>query len=115
MSLADQESLYVYHDLIHFTPLQVETGDERQAGTSARVYVVLYGGKGGVESSGKVWLTDGRFERGRTDEFNIEVATMLSPLTKIDVGHDNSGPGPGWHCRQVRRYAPAFFSLVLKF
>lgn len=82
--------------------MQVETGDERHAGTSARVYAVLYGGKGGTETSGKVWLTGGKFERGKTDVFNVEVAQMLSPLTKIDIGHDNSGAGPGWFCRQVR-------------
>lgn len=81
--------------------LKVETGDVRQAGTSARVYVVLHGGKGGTQTSGKIWLTDGDFKRARTDEFNVEVAQMLSPLTKIDVGHDNSGVGAGWYCHQV--------------
>lgn len=74
----------------------------RHAGTSARIYVVLYGGKGGTQTSGKIWLNDGTFERARTDEFNVEVAQMLSPLAKIDVGHDNTGLGPGWFCKQVR-------------
>ena len=74
----------------------------RYAGTSARVYVVLHGGKGGTQTSGKIWLHNGNFERGKVDEFNVEVAQMLSPLSKIDVGHDNSGSGPGWYCKQVR-------------
>lgn len=83
---------------------QVETGDERQAGTSARVYIVLHGGKGGTKTSGKIWLNNGKFERGKTDEFNVEVAQMLSPLSKIDIGHDNGGAGPGWFCQQVASY-----------
>ena len=48
-----------------------------------------------------MWLTGGKFDRGKTDVFNVEVAQMLSPLSKIDVGHDNSGSGPGWFCKQV--------------
>jgi len=65
------------------------------------VYTVLYGGKNGTETSGKIWLEGGKFDRGRTDEFQVQVATNLSPLTKIDIGHDNSGAGPGWFCGQV--------------
>lgn len=61
----------------------------------------MYGGKGGTQTSGKIWLKDGKFERGRTDTINVEVAQMLSPLSKIDIGHDNSGSGPGWFCEQV--------------
>ena len=81
--------------------IHVVTGDVRSAGTSARVYVVLYGGKKGQENSGKIWLENGKFERGRTDIFTQEVASMLSPLSKIEVGHDNSGAGAGWFLEKV--------------
>ena len=77
------------------------TSNISQAGTSARVYIVLYGGKDGEETSGNIWLEGGDFERGRTDIFNVEVAKKLSPLSRIDIGHDNSGPGPGWHLNKV--------------
>lgn len=25
----------------------------------------------------------------------------LGDITEIEIGHDNSGPSPGWHCEQV--------------
>lgn len=81
--------------------IHVTTGDVRNAGTDARVYIVLYGGKKGEESSGKVWLEKGKFERGRTDIFHVGIASMLSPLSRIDIGHDNSGPSAGWHLGKV--------------
>ncbi|CAH1787210.1 unnamed protein product [Owenia fusiformis] len=80
--------------------IQVTTSDIRHSSTSARVYVVLYG-PGGEKNSGKVWLDGGKFDRGKTDIFNVEVAENLSPLSKIDVGHDNSGSGAGWHLKKV--------------
>ena len=79
----------------------MKTGDVSKAGTSAGVYIVLYGGKKDEKSSRKIWLSDGKFERGRTDVFNIEVPYMLSPLSKIDIGHDNKGAGAGWFLDEV--------------
>jgi len=38
------------------------SGDTRGAGTDAEVYIILYGGRKGNESSGKITL-DGKFER----------------------------------------------------
>jgi len=81
--------------------MHVKTGDVPNAGTSAGVYTVLYGGKDGDRSSGKILLSDGKFERGRTDIFNFDVAEMLSPLSRIEIGHDNKGPGPGWFLDEV--------------
>ena len=31
----------------------------------------------------------------------MEVIDALMPLSKIDIGHDNSGAGPGWHLDRV--------------
>ena len=83
------------------------TGDVDHASTSARVYVVLYGGKGGDKSSGKIWLENGKFKRGRTDIFNVDVAEPLSPLSRIDIGHDNSGAGAGWYLDRVMVNCPS--------
>ncbi|XP_064633987.1 lipoxygenase homology domain-containing protein 1-like isoform X3 [Lineus longissimus] len=86
-------------DAVPGIPYQIRmtTGDVRLAATSARVFIILYGGKDGEENSGKIWLDNGQFQRGKTDIFDVEVVKMLMPLTRIDVGHDNSGPGPGWY------------------
>ena len=79
----------------------MKTGNKSNAGTSAKVYAILYGGKDGNQTSGKVWLQGGAFNRDRTDVFNVEVAEMLGRLSRIDIGHDNSGAGAGWFLDQV--------------
>lgn len=81
--------------------ITAKTGDRDNAGTDAKVFIILYGGKDGNQSSGKIWLQGGKFKRNRSDIFNIEIAQMLSPLSRIDIGHDNSGAGPGWFLDKV--------------
>uniref|UniRef100_H2ZAW6 PLAT domain-containing protein n=1 Tax=Ciona savignyi TaxID=51511 RepID=H2ZAW6_CIOSA len=80
--------------------VQVFTGDVRGAATDAEVYIILHGGKKGQISSGKIIL-DGKFQRNRVDICDIESTTMLSPLDHIEIGHDNSGTGPGWYLEKV--------------
>ncbi|CAK8676643.1 unnamed protein product [Clavelina lepadiformis] len=83
-------------------PYTVElfTGNMRGAGTDSEVYIILYGGKKGQQNSGKIIL-DGKFERGRVDICNVESASLLSPLEKIEIGHDNSGAAAGWFLDKV--------------
>ena len=81
--------------------VEVVTGDKSNAATSANVYVILYGGKDGNQTSGKIWLQGGSFKRARPDVFTVEVAEMLGRLSRIDIGHDNAGAGPGWFLDQV--------------
>merc|ERR1712110_777937 len=54
--------------------ITVKTADKSSAGTDARVFVVLYGGEKGNETSGKIWLgtKGGDFERNKTDIFNVD-------------------------------------------
>lgn len=77
------------------------TGDKKNAGTSAKVYCMLYGGSKGKQSSGKIWLDSGVFQRSRTETFKVDVPTNLSPLSKVEIGHDNAGVGAGWFLDQV--------------
>lgn len=85
--------------------ITVTTGDKSNAGTDARVFIVMNGPHG--KTSGKVWLETGKFVRGTTDIFNVDVVEKLSPLTEIEVGHDNSGIGPGWFLEQLIVYCPS--------
>ncbi|XP_033751254.1 lipoxygenase homology domain-containing protein 1-like isoform X2 [Pecten maximus] len=85
--------------------ITVTTGDKSNAGTDARVFVVMNGPQG--KTSGKIWLETGKFERGTTDIFNVDVVEMLSPLKEIEIGHDNSGLGPGWYLEQVIVFCPS--------
>lgn len=54
--------------------MSVKTGDVKNAGTDANVYLMIFGKNGGTD---KVWLkksenTKDPFERDRTDIFKIE-------------------------------------------
>ena len=85
--------------------ISVVTGDKQNAGTDANVFVVLHNGKKKLDS-GKVWLSDGKFKRGMTQLFHVNLQVMLSPLTSLEIGHDDSGAAPGWYCEKVIVYCP---------
>ena len=52
-------------------------------------------------SSSQLFLSGGKFEQKSVDLFTIDGPDGLSPLTVLDVGHDNSGVGPGWYLDKV--------------
>ncbi|XP_003474113.1 lipoxygenase homology domain-containing protein 1 isoform X2 [Cavia porcellus] len=78
----------------------VFTGDMRGAGTKSKIYLVMYGARG-KKNSGKIFLEGGVFDRGRTDIFHIELAVLLSPLSRVSIGHGNVGVNRGWYCEKV--------------
>ncbi|XP_044898137.1 lipoxygenase homology domain-containing protein 1 isoform X3 [Felis catus] len=78
----------------------VFTGDVRGAGTKSKIYMVMYGARGN-KNSGKIFLEGGVFDRGRTDIFHIELAVLLSPLSRVSIGHGNVGVNRGWYCEKV--------------
>ncbi|XP_072269601.1 lipoxygenase homology domain-containing protein 1 [Pyxicephalus adspersus] len=85
--------------------VSIMTGDIRGAGTNSKVHVILHGSKG-LKNSGKFFLEGGEFERGRIDIFNIEIAALLSPLSRVTIGHDGRGVSSGWYCEKVVVYCP---------
>ncbi|CAF1005020.1 unnamed protein product [Rotaria sordida] len=78
--------------------ITVYTGDKINAGTDSRVYIVMHGKN---VSSGQIFLSDGKFEKKSVDKFTVNAPPNLSPLTALDIGHDNSGFGPGWYLDKV--------------
>lgn len=50
----------------------------------------------------QVFLAGGKFERALTDIFNVEIAALLSPLSRVTIGHDNDGVSAGWYCDKVQ-------------
>lgn len=46
-------------------------------------------------------MEGGKFERGLTDIFKVELAALLSPLSRVTIGHDNDGVSAGWYCEKV--------------
>uniref|UniRef100_A0A8C8DR79 Lipoxygenase homology PLAT domains 1a n=1 Tax=Oryzias sinensis TaxID=183150 RepID=A0A8C8DR79_9TELE len=85
--------------------VQVMTGDIRGAGTNSKIHMVMHGAKG-IKNSGKVFLEGGAFERGLIDVFNVEICELISPLSRITIGHDNGAVGAGWYCEKVVIYCP---------
>ncbi|XP_044287456.1 lipoxygenase homology domain-containing protein 1 isoform X2 [Varanus komodoensis] len=81
------------------------TGDIRGAGTNSKIHIVMHGSKG-LKNSGKIFLEGGEFERARSDLFNVEIAALLSPLSRVSIGHDNAGVSSGWYCEKVVVYCP---------
>uniref|UniRef100_A0A8C1NTW3 Lipoxygenase homology domains 1b n=1 Tax=Cyprinus carpio TaxID=7962 RepID=A0A8C1NTW3_CYPCA len=85
--------------------VQVVTGNIRGAGTNSKIHMIMHGSKG-LKNSGKIFLEGGKFERGLTDIFNVEIAALLSPLSRVTIGHDNGGVSAGWYCDKVVIFCP---------
>ncbi|KAM4708199.1 lipoxygenase homology domain-containing protein 1 [Discoglossus pictus] len=85
--------------------VSIMTGDIRGAGTDSKVHIILHGSKG-LKNSGRIFLEGGEFERRKIDIFNIEIAALLSPLSRVTIGHDGRGVGSGWYCEKVVVYCP---------
>uniref|UniRef100_A0A673CI95 Lipoxygenase homology domains 1a n=1 Tax=Sphaeramia orbicularis TaxID=375764 RepID=A0A673CI95_9TELE len=85
--------------------VQVMTGNVRGAGTNSKIHFVMHGSKGS-KNSGKVFLEGGAFERGLIDIFNVEICELISPLSRVTIGHDNGAVGAGWYCEKVVVYCP---------
>uniref|UniRef100_A0A9J8ARP5 Lipoxygenase homology domains 1a n=1 Tax=Cyprinus carpio carpio TaxID=630221 RepID=A0A9J8ARP5_CYPCA len=85
--------------------VQVMTGDIRGAGTNSKIHFAMHGRKG-IKNSGKLFLEGGTFERAQIDIFNVELLELLSPLSRVTIGHDNAGISCGWYCEKVTVYCP---------
>ncbi|XP_061116516.1 lipoxygenase homology domain-containing protein 1 [Conger conger] len=85
--------------------VHVVTGNQRGAGTNSKIHMLMHGSKG-LKNSGKIFLEGGKFERGLTDIFKVEISALLSPLSRVTIGHDNGGVSAGWFCEKVVIYCP---------
>ncbi|KAG7491421.1 hypothetical protein MATL_G00003380 [Megalops atlanticus] len=79
--------------------VQVKTGWDRGAGTTAHVGISLYGRE---SRSGHRHLdSSGAFARNSLDIFHISTDTSLGSVWKIRVWHDNKGLSPAWRLQYV--------------
>uniref|UniRef100_A0A8C9F6U1 Lipoxygenase homology domains 1 n=1 Tax=Pavo cristatus TaxID=9049 RepID=A0A8C9F6U1_PAVCR len=95
--------------------VKVKTGDKKNAGTDANVFITLYGSKDdtGIVSLKASKLNKNKFERGKIDEFTVE-SVDIGDLKKIKIGHDNAGNSNGWFLEWVEIDAPSL-GQCLKF
>ncbi|XP_066122230.1 oxygen-regulated protein 1 isoform X3 [Saccopteryx bilineata] len=79
----------------------VVTGDLENAGTTATVYLYVYGE---ARCSGPIILGSGRhqlFNPNSADIFKINLKD-IGEIFKIRIGHDNSGKDPRWYLEEIR-------------
>ncbi|XP_056268726.1 polycystic kidney disease protein 1-like 2 [Pseudoliparis swirei] len=79
----------------------VQTGQRKNAGTTANVTVKLIGSEG---ESGTYNLTDPEkpvFERGAFDIFLLATPFPLGEMRNLRLQHDNSGGHPSWYINKV--------------
>ncbi|RLV99983.1 hypothetical protein DV515_00009258, partial [Chloebia gouldiae] len=95
--------------------VKVKTGDKKNAGTDANVFIILYGSKDdtGIVSLKASKINKNKFERGKVDEFTVE-SVDIGDLKKIKIGHDNKGNSTGWFLEWVEIDAPSM-GQCLKF
>uniref|UniRef100_A0A8C6RIQ7 Polycystic kidney disease 1 like 3 n=1 Tax=Nannospalax galili TaxID=1026970 RepID=A0A8C6RIQ7_NANGA len=94
--LADNDPSSQFHYVV-----QVYTGYRRQAATTAKVVITLYGSEGHSEPH-HLWDPQKMvFERGALDVFLLSTRSSLGELHGLRLWHDNSGGSPAWYVSQV--------------
>lgn len=82
--------------------ISIYTSNKDGAGTDADMTIRLYGSNGGSSPS---WELDtpriNDFERNGIDVFKTREIKDLGSITKVAIGHDNSGDGSGWHLEKI--------------
>ncbi|XP_049643392.1 polycystic kidney disease protein 1-like 3 [Suncus etruscus] len=94
--LADNEPSFQFCYLV-----QVNTGYRRNASTTAKVVISLYGSEGRSDPH-HLWDSQKAvFERGGLDVFLLRTQFSLGALHSLRLWHDNSGASPSWYVSQV--------------
>uniref|UniRef100_A0A673VN22 Oxygen-regulated protein 1 n=1 Tax=Suricata suricatta TaxID=37032 RepID=A0A673VN22_SURSU len=79
----------------------IVTGDLENAGTTATVSLCVYGE---VSCSGPIILGSGKYQLFNSNSADIFKVNLkdIGEIYKIRIGHDNSGPDPGWYLEDIR-------------
>ncbi|KAL9954036.1 hypothetical protein ACROYT_G041524 [Oculina patagonica] len=83
----------------------ISTGVWRNAGSTASVFIKIFGTEGIVEAVNLTGSSPpGRkmFGRGSIDRFIFHLENSLGSIVKIEMWHDNSGKNSSWFLDQVR-------------
>ncbi len=82
----------------------IRTSDIGGAGTDADVFLTVFGTQtpDGVKAPTDLDGSGNVFESGDTDTFKVTFNVPIGELEKITLSHDDSGPGSGWHVRDVK-------------
>ncbi|CAO2594492.1 Lipoxygenase homology domain-containing protein 1 [Lemmus lemmus] len=86
----------------------IKTGDKKNAGTDANVFITLFGTQddNGITLLKSSKTNSDKFERDSIEIFTVETLD-LGDLWKVRIGHDNTGKAPGWFVDWVEVDAPS--------
>ncbi|XP_038056107.1 uncharacterized protein LOC119728107 [Patiria miniata] len=88
----------------------IQTSDLESAGTTANVYLTVFGETGRSQSH----ILQGQTLDANTEqEFEVDIGE-IGEITKIRLDHDDSGASPAWHVQQVRLVHPTKPELVFR-
>lgn len=85
----------------HKYQISITTGIWRNSGTTANVYIILYGDLGTSQPIHLINPSCVPFSRGNTDTFILSFQDNLGTINKIRIWHDNSGANPSWSLSHV--------------
>ena len=80
--------------------IEINTSNEKNAGTSAKVFITLKGDNWESPEYHIDTISDD-FERGSCTIQNIPVDKYFGEIKKVMIRHDNSNSKPGWHLQSV--------------
>ncbi|MGB1227297.1 MAG: PLAT/LH2 domain-containing protein, partial [Poseidonibacter sp.] len=80
--------------------IEINTSNEKNAGTSAKVFITLKGDNWESPEYHIDTISDD-FERGSCTIQNIPVDKYFGEIKKVMIRHDNSNSKPGWYLQSV--------------
>ncbi|XP_068506546.1 polycystin-1-like protein 2 isoform X2 [Syngnathus scovelli] len=81
--------------------VSVQTGQRKNAGTTANVTVMLFGSEGQSDAHHLMDPDKPVFERGAVDVFLLATPFPLGEVRNIRLRHDNSGGHPSWYINKM--------------
>ncbi|XP_053094236.1 polycystic kidney disease protein 1-like 2 [Pangasianodon hypophthalmus] len=90
------------HPCAHYNYLlNIQTGNRKRAGTSAKVMMTLEGTDGESDIHHLAYPDQPVFEKGGVDMFMLSTPFSLGELQNIKLWHDNTGGDPDWYLQKV--------------
>ncbi|XP_065828991.1 uncharacterized protein [Oscarella lobularis] len=80
--------------------IEVHTGSEPLAGTTAKIFVNIYGEAGNSGPRELSRKNESYFQRNQVDIFTVS-SSSLGKIKGIKVWHDNSGDAPDWFLEKI--------------
>lgn len=94
-SSSDGRSIFSHRKVNY--KVDVKTGDQLQAGTDAKVCIVLHGESGEISDPINLdYFFRDDFERGQLDIFQLQNMKDMKNIHKIEIWRNSVGLGPGW-------------------